>query len=122
MNIKEFEQHLQSLENQRKPHEMLITIFDFLSNNPSGEEQEVLEQWLMVYSTSDPSRVANYWKPQLENGSFIRQSKAATFLGVLAKRNITAREILREFLQTIPPDADVLLQGLKQRYSEYLNE
>ena len=122
MNGKELEQHLESLQGQLRPDELLKVIFDFLSNNPSGEEHELLEIWLMTYSIADPDRVANYWKPQLENGSKVRQYKVARFLCVLARQNQTARKILRDYFETISADEDASLQDLKKHFYEDIDK
>jgi hypothetical protein len=64
-----------------------------------------------------PDRVANYWKSQLENGSKVRQNTALTFIGVLARRNLTAKEILRKFFETVDL-TDPYWEGLKERYDD----
>ncbi len=118
MDIKQFEQQLESLRSSQNPSELLNTIFDFLSKNPSWEEREILEMWLMTYSVADSDRVALYWKSQLESGSTIRQKKIVTFLTVLAKRNTVARDILRNYLKTVDSDQDPSWKDLKERFHD----
>ena len=124
MDIKQFEQQLESLRSSQNPHELLNTLFDLLSKNPTWEEQEVLEMWLMTYSIADTDRVALYWKSQLDRGSTIRKKKIVTFLSVLAKRNQIARNALREFLETVDVDSnnDLSLKDLKNRLNDIDNQ
>jgi hypothetical protein len=117
MKAKELEQELESWQGKLDQKEILNRIFDLLSKDPSGETQELLEIWLMTYSAADPDRVANYWKSHLENGSKVRQNTAMTFLSVLARRNLTAREILRKFLETVDL-TDPYWKGLKERFDD----
>jgi hypothetical protein len=121
MNIKQLEQELESWQGKLDPNEVLNRIFGMLSKDPPGEEQELLEIWLMTYSTANPDRVTNYWKSQLENGSKVRQNKAMTFLSVLGKRNPTAKEILREFFETVDL-TDPYWEGLKERFDDEIDK
>jgi hypothetical protein len=121
MDIKQFEQQLESLRGSQSPNELLNTVFDLLSKNPSWEEQEVLEMWLMTYSIADSDRVALYWKSQLDNGSKIRQKKVVTFLAVLAKRNTIARDVLRNYLKTVDSHEDPSWKDLKKRFHDIDN-
>lgn len=118
MDTKKLEEQLKSFQDTQNPNELLDTIFDLLSKNPSWEEQDLLELWLMTYSFEDPDRVAEYWKSQLDTGSKIRQRKATTFLTVMAKTNITARNILRKFLESIKADEDPAWENLKLRFND----
>lgn len=122
MDIKQFEQELKSFENTQSPGKLFKTIFDLLSKEPSWEERDVLEMWLMTYSFEDTDRVADYWKSQLYDASTIRQKKITTFLTVLAKRNMTARSTLKEFLKKVNLDSDPTWENLKTRIDELDNQ
>jgi len=115
MDIKQFENHLDSLQNTLEPSEVLNAIFDLLEKNPSGEEKELLEIWMMTYSTEDVERVTLYWKVQLEQGSSVRRNKAITFLGVLSKRNSLAKNVLRDYINANQSD-DPMWQELRNRF------
>lgn len=122
MKIKEFEQQLELLRSSQSPGELFETIFDLLGKEPSWEEKEVLEMWLMTYSFEDTDRVAQYWKSQLYNASTIRQKTITTFLTVLAKRNLTARNLLKEFLETLNLENDPTWENLRMRVDELDNQ
>jgi hypothetical protein len=121
MDVKQLEEQLKSYRTTQSPSELFNTVFDLLSKDPSWEQRELLELWLMTYSFEDTDRVAQYWKSQLDNGSKIRQKKATTFLMVLAQKNITAKNILREFLQTVNLEEDPTWESTKVRFDELDN-
>jgi Zn-dependent M16 (insulinase) family peptidase len=122
MDIKQLEEQLKSYRSTQSPSELLNTVFDLLSKDPSWEERELLELWLMTYSFEDTDRVVQYWKSQLDGGSKIRQKKATTFLMVLAKTNTSAKNVLREFLNTVNLEEDPTWENVKVRFDDLDNQ
>ena len=118
MEIKQFEKKMEEMRGKLSPSEILNTVFDLLEKNPTWEEREVLEGWLMTFSIADHDRVALYWKNHLYQGSHTRKVVASTFLTVLAKRNEVARNILREYLATTNPEDDPNVENLRTRFQE----